>query len=68
MVASGPATTSLVGRTGEWIVVPVLTAQRLGMAAEQAWRRSGETDVAEEEEERREQMDLVGRGGGFGQF
>ena len=56
--SSSPATTSLVARTGERSVVPVLVAQRLEMAVDHARRQSCETDNTEEEEERRGASDL----------
>lgn len=65
-VASGQATTSLAATTGDKSVVPLLPVQRLGTNMERVQRWSYETNVVEEKEERREQMDLVGRGGGFG--
>lgn len=46
--------------------MPVLVALRLETAAEKGWQRSWETSDAEEEKERREQMDRIGRGSGFG--
>ena len=46
--------------------MPVLAAQRIGKAMERACRWSCETGGGSEEEERREQMDPVGRGDGFG--
>ena len=52
--------TSAAASMGERTVVPVLAALRLGTAAEQGWRQSGKTSGAEEEEERREQMDSIG--------
>ena len=53
------------GATGARTIVPMLATQRLVTAAEQRCWRSCETPVAEEEEERRKQMDLVG---GWGRF
>ena len=58
MMASGPATLSAAASTGERTVVLVLAM--LGR------RQSYETSVAEEEEEKRAQVDLVGRGDIFG--
>ncbi|EMS56171.1 hypothetical protein TRIUR3_23456 [Triticum urartu] len=67
-MASGPATTSSMARTGERSDVPMVAAQRLGTAADRAWQQSYETDAAEKEEERREQMDPVGQGVDLVQF
>ena len=67
-MAYGSTMTSLTTRTEERSVAPVLVAQRLGTAVECAPQRSCETDVIEEEEEWREQIDPVGRGMNLMQF
>lgn len=59
-MAFRPAMMSPAARTRERTTVPVLEAQRLGTATERARRRSGETDIVGEEEEKREQMDYLG--------
>lgn len=61
-MAFRPAMMSPAARTRERTTVPVLEAQRLGTATERARRRSGETDIVGEEEEKREQMDYLGWG------
>ena len=56
-MASEPATTSPVARTGERTALPKVAAQRHGTAAERARQWSCDTDDVVEEEDRREQMD-----------
>ena len=51
---------SLAARTRDQTDLPELPTLRLGMVAERAQQWSCEMDVAEEEEEMREQMDPVG--------
>ena len=58
----------LAASMGKRTIVPVLVALRLGMAVEQGWWQSCKTSCMDEEEQRSEQMDLVGRGGGIGAF
>ena len=55
----GPTIVLSAARTRQNIALPELAGQRLGMAAEGARGRSRETCNAEEEGERKEQMDSV---------